>query len=81
VDDHSRAEVRRIAQTPTKANETFVLPCSAGDETRDIPDHDGELDRHLSQRLLHTLDVRSRALHESKEMCRSTSLSETRLAR
>jgi hypothetical protein len=35
----------------------------AGD-ARDIADHDGELEVHLDQRLLHALDVRRRALHQ-----------------
>ena len=35
----------------------------AGD-ARDIADHDGELEVHLDQRLLHALDVHRRALHQ-----------------
>ena len=35
----------------------------AGD-AREIADHDGELEVHLDQRVLHALNVRGRALHQ-----------------
>ncbi len=57
VDACRRGGADRAAFSALQEN---VQPGDAGD----VADHDGELEVHLDQRLLHTLDVRGGALHQ-----------------